>query len=207
MKSQMNHSVVAALALLLVPGTAAAAELVLIPGELGVPAYHEGTGHTSDGAWTGTIFWRSPDCVPKNTDMLALHFELLDPDVSAQCPLIVEGFAILEGGALFPTFVQLRNPEGQTVPIWFVSGPDILAARADGVLTFRDLQKAPSLRKGTADRYQVELVTTDLGQVRNTLATRWLDDHPEITFSIHTVHNDNGQYKVDITFEEKNEDK
>jgi len=200
----MNHSAVIALALLLVASAAPAADLLMIPDELQVPAYHEGTGHTSDGAWTGTIFWRSPDCVPRNTDMLALHYELLDPEVSAQCPMIVEGFAIVDDGALFPRYVQMWNPERETIPIWFVSGPDILAARADGVLKFRDLQKAPSLRMGTADWYQVELIMTGSGQIRNTIATGWLDDEPNVTFTVHTVHNSWGQYKVNITFDENN---
>ncbi len=65
-----------------------------------------GTGHTDDGALTGTIFIRSGD-IPDEAMMVGPSKELLDnPEASAQWPLLLEGFGILNwfGGHGWPSY-------------------------------------------------------------------------------------------------------
>jgi len=202
------HPVTALLAFFTIPCVAQAAEVRLIPGQQDLPFYTRGSGHTDDGSLAAAVMLRSPDCIPKDADMIYPDVDLMDSKLSRKCPLLVEGFSIWEEGAIQPIHIQIWNPEGTTIPVWFISGPDLIEGWRDGRLTFKDYIAAPSLYTGTADCYFEVTVMNGQSEVRTTIATGWLDDNPDTTFTVHAVHYDNmltgeKQYKVDITFNEK----
>ena len=74
---------------------------------------------------------------------------LADPD-APQWPMLVEGFGVFYYENIqIPTYHQVRNQPGVTLPIWFVSGDDMLKAWEDGYVTYKELKDAPSRFTGT----------------------------------------------------------
>ncbi len=115
-----------------------------IQGEPGTLVFH-------DDAWAAIPFERSPDCVPRDFNLL-VYF---DYPRAYECALTVEGFEIwkqspeTEDG---PIHVQ-SNGKG-TVPVWFVPWPTLQGALADNMRTMVELEGLPGLLKGTAAYYK-----------------------------------------------------
>ena len=192
-----------AVALLLMAGVATAAENRSIPDEYQPPLFATGTGHTEDGALAGTVFIRSGD-IPDNAMMVGPSRELLDDPDAPQWPLLVEGFGVFYYENIqIPTFHQVRNQPGVTLPIWFVSGDDMLNAWADGYVTYKELKDAPSRFTGTVtDFFEVQTVGR-LGWETVQHATGFLDDDPSVTFTIDSVIINSGwaHYSSKINFD------
>lgn len=184
------------LALVLLAGAARAAERLLIPQDLSVPLYIRGFDDVKAG-WTATIFYRPPDCVPNNYNLLS------GPafDINPKCPLLMEGFALWEEGAPAPSQVVLDNVEGEQVPIYFVEIPELYAGIADGKLTVNELEKMDSLLVGSADFYHEVFHPLDAAgnyQI-SILASGTLDDGR--SFYLHCEVNP-ANYNVTVRFEQ-----
>jgi hypothetical protein len=151
MKSRVLLTAVCILTLVLFPGIAGAAERVLIPDEMDLPWYAAGLGHSQDGAWVASVFYRPLDTVPEDALVSPLTF-YYDIDSEA-CPLRVEGFAVFEEGASLPISSILQNRPGEVVEICFISREDFVAANKDGKVTVGETRKMPSLVVGLADFY------------------------------------------------------
>jgi hypothetical protein len=114
-----------------------------------------------DGDWAAIVFYRAPECVPTDFNLLLFFdFPAFDPATGfypgfLRCPdLRVHGFE------LWPT-ARLEDPaprmilfqgEGDT-PVWFVLWSELKPVVNGGHLTMLDLEDTnlmPSLRKGTA---------------------------------------------------------
>lgn len=122
-----------------------------------VPFYAriERGGVITDGEWVAVIFYRPPDCVPDD-------FNLLDffdaPRVFGCQPYTTDGFSIWKNGPdVDPAPLKSHLHGLGSVPVWFVSWPDMEAGLADDALTIVDLEDMPSLMAGTAGFYTEEL--------------------------------------------------
>jgi len=192
-------------ALVLLSGAANAADRFLIPEQMGLPFYARGLGHTDDGSWVVTAFYRPLEWVPKNFNLLAMFDFNIDPN----CPLLVEGFAILEAGGFSPIQEQLQNVPGVLMPICFAEGTEYLKAMANGKATFQELMRMESLLIGWADFYHETLQPLDpsdpLGKaVGNMVASGFLEDgrsfyvHSHVIFMQGEVKD--AQYNVTVRF-------
>jgi len=124
----------------------------------GIPAYARvGTMvnqfYHADG-WLAIPFFRDPDCVPDDFNMLEL-FDFPDEDGPGAfaCPLQHAGHYLVEAGAEPGTFPRLYVSSGDAVPFWFVRWSDFQDAMADGRVTLPDV-RAMSPRKGTATHFR-----------------------------------------------------
>lgn len=72
------------------------------------------------------------------------------------CPLLMDGFILIEPDAPLGTFPHQANLQGDQVPFWFVSWEEFQAAMQDGVVTRKDLEGMDPV-KGVAHRYQETL--------------------------------------------------
>lgn len=114
--------------------------------------FERGLIHT-DGEWAAIAFYRPPDCVRADFNLLDLFDVPAAFGCNAEEPYLV-GFGIFQGGPFDPPIQSrlLSDPE-QIMPIWFVSWSDLSAAIADDDLTITELEDLPSLVKGGATFY------------------------------------------------------
>ncbi len=145
----------AALAALLPASQAAAATRLEVPEESPGPPFYARINaplhvpHTDE--WAAIVFYRNPACVPPAFNLLRFF---AGPSAFA-CPLTVEGFEIWEDGPGQNPAPRMSHLRGTgSVPIWFVSWPQLQAAAADGVLTVAELQGLPSLVIGSGSPFR-----------------------------------------------------
>jgi hypothetical protein len=98
-----------------------------------------------DDEWAVIPFWRSPDAIPPDFDLLD-YFD----ESAAQSPLAVSGFAVFDD--VGPIVSEARG-EG-AVPVWFVRWPELREAISDGDLRIGELASLSSLRRGLASVYE-----------------------------------------------------
>lgn len=148
------------LALLILAGIVLADIRVAIPGDIEPLAYisPEGPGFEpgviNDGTWAAIPFYRSPQCIPADFNLM----DWFDPDLDpADCPLLVEGFAIWPGDSIegLPRSTQLSGVD--EVPVWFFEWSEVQDAMADGVLTIGELASLDSRIVGSASVYEEQL--------------------------------------------------
>jgi hypothetical protein len=110
----------------------------------------------SAGEWSAIPFYRPPDCVPDDFNLL-LMFDI--PDVFSCGPVTSVGFAVWKNGpTIDPAPIHGEFHGLGAVPVWFVHTDELLAAVFDdGVLTVPELEGLTSLRKGTASYYHETL--------------------------------------------------
>src|SRR5262249_30561728 len=110
-------------------------------------------GVIQDGEWAAIPFYRPPECVPVDFNLLDWY----DASLAAlDCPFLLEGFIVLPDPTdTFPRSSELHGLGA--VPIWFVKWSELQDAMAGGELTILDLALLPSLRIGTATMYQEQL--------------------------------------------------
>ncbi len=122
----------------------------------GVPAYAriQQGGVIQDGTWAAIVFYRVPECVPPDFNLLSF----LDAPRAFGCALTVRGFEIWKNGP--PPLsadqgpIQSESRGLGAVPVWFVKWTELQTAIADGILTVSEMRTLPSLRIGTASFYQ-----------------------------------------------------
>lgn len=114
--------------------------------------FERGLIHT-DGEWAAIAFYRPPECIRSDFNLL----DFFDAPTAFGCyasePYLV-GFGIFQGGPFDPPIQsRLQSNPGQIMPVWFVSWSELRAAIADDTLTIGDLEALPSLVKGGATFY------------------------------------------------------
>jgi hypothetical protein len=109
-------------------------------------------GVINDGEWAAIPFYRPPEFVPPNFNLM----DWFDPALE-DCPILVEGFVVFPGTEPtgFPRSSQLRGTGA--VPVWFVKWDELQAAMSDGELTILELASLDSLIVGTASKFEEEL--------------------------------------------------
>jgi hypothetical protein len=110
--------------------------------------------HTEDLAVV--FFYRSPDCVPSNFNLLDyLDFTPAFPGGPPRpflCDLQIEGSGFWHSLDDVAPALQFLHGIG-AVPAWFFAWPELEAAAADGVLTISELAELPSLQVGEASSF------------------------------------------------------
>lgn len=111
-----------------------------------------------DGDWLAIPFYRDPDCIPSDFNLLDFyHFPSEMGAGAFDCPLLVEGIAYTEPDAPPNTFPKRVTMEGLgAVPVWFVPRSRIEPAIADNMLTLPELVALEPLR-GAATSFDEEL--------------------------------------------------
>lgn len=106
----------------------------------------------SDGEYVAIPFYRDPECVPPDFNLLeGLHPPGPEGPGAFGCELMVDGHFIIESDAPLGTF-PIRAVTNGPAPVWFVPWSELEAAIADGQLTMPELLALNPLR-GTADRF------------------------------------------------------
>ncbi len=163
-RTARNLSLAAPLALVLLAGIANADQFLLIPEQYpGFPMYSRGIATrgvpTELSDWCSSVFYRPPECVPEDFNLLTVvDFDLLDASSAAVCPFVMEGFALWKDGEdpeiNRPYYWELREAEGATVPLWFFTTEDKYRAIQNGVLKIQEFDKMGSLLKGRARHFR-----------------------------------------------------
>ena len=160
----------AALFTLIGAGSAGAQVRLRVPGESpGIPAYAQFGFDPlvgdffilQDEEWAAIPFYRGPDCVPADFNLINVVDFTPDPDFGLSvfgCPLTVAGFEVwpAHGPATQPMSSNLKGPvqEYPFVAVYLVKYDELLAAMTDGVLTIGELDALPSLEIGQATFFQ-----------------------------------------------------
>ncbi len=152
-----------------------------------------------DGEWAAIAFYRPPDCI--RTDFNLLDFMDIPAafDCSAPEPYLI-GFGIFKGEV--PIQSKLQLAPGQTVPVWFVRWSELHAAIADDSLTIGELAALPSLLKGEARFYTETLHPAGAAQqtMISIVALGFLADGREFTFRATGTKEENRLNHVAIEF-------
>jgi hypothetical protein len=146
------------LAMLLLTGGVFAAQQVRVDSEGEVPFYARfGTNEIfDDSGHTVIIFYRPPDCIPADFNMMDFfHFpDANGPGAFACQPATTDGYEMWEGEpGSGPAPVRAQLWGRGAVPVWFVDTAQLQALiDDDGVVTIGDLESLSPL-KGTAEKY------------------------------------------------------
>lgn len=116
-----------------------------------------------DGTWAAIAFYFEPhDVLPSPVDPDD-PFNLLDfydfriwSDLGAQLPMTVSGFWLWDVSIPMPVQINLHG--NGAVPVWFVSWAELQMAIADRNLSVPELETLSSLKMGTAEVYNEELL-------------------------------------------------
>ncbi len=148
-----------------------AAVRVTVPGEVpGIPVYAQFAYDPiigdlfilHDEKWTAIPFYRGPDCVPPDFNLIDGADFTPDPDYGLRvfgCPLTVAGFEVwpvYDPATTAPLSTVLMGPVQPYpfVAVYLVNNDELLAAVADGLLTIGELEALPSLKIGHATFFQ-----------------------------------------------------
>jgi hypothetical protein len=150
-----------------------------------------------DGEWAAIAFYRIPECVPGDFNLL----DFFDVPRSFDCPFLAEGFEIWQNGPpedLAP--LQSKLTGAGAVPVWFVRWGELSAAVADDVLTMDELHRMASLTQGIATFFQETLhpAQPDRQTMTTVVATGVLDDGR--SFRYHATETGGTVRSVEIVF-------
>jgi hypothetical protein len=114
--------------------------------------------HTEE--WAVVIFYRTPECVPADFNLL----DFFDPPPRPfLCALQIEGHSNWRSvDDPFPADIHLQGTGA--VPLWFVRWPELQAAVADDKLTVAELSALPSLLMGSASFFNHSIRNSIRGQ-------------------------------------------
>ena len=181
---------------LLTPQAALANMRIDNGGEVPYYARLERGGIFTDDGWAVIVFYRPPDCIPSD-------FNLLDffdfANVWGCKPTTTDGFEIWKNGPGIDMAPLQQEMHGKgDVPVWFVDTQELEAAITDDVLTIGELEGLPSLQVGTASFYHETLHPWG-GSVKNHLvfnAHGLLEDGSKfIVLAEHTESNFNANIR------------
>jgi hypothetical protein len=107
--------------------------------------------------WVAIPFYRSPDLVPADFNLLDF-FHVPGPGGPGAfaAPLLMTGSVLIEADAPLGTFPKQVELRGTGTPVWFVRSGAFHAAVGDGVLTIAELRSLAPLQ-GTTTRYHETL--------------------------------------------------
>jgi hypothetical protein len=114
---------------------------------------HQPPHFLHDGEWAAIVFYREPNCVPADFNLL-LFF---DSPAAFACPLTVKGANLWEGEphTLAPK-IAISTGSG-LVPVWFVPLESVNNAIRDSVMTIGELAGLEGRLVGSAKQFDEEL--------------------------------------------------
>ncbi|MFO7698627.1 MAG: hypothetical protein R6X16_15945 [Anaerolineae bacterium] len=134
--------------LLVVPAPSQAAVRIDNDGQVPYYAHISFTEIYTDGEWVGIVFYRLPECVPADFNLL----DFFDFAHAWACMATTDGFEVWEtapGVDQAPMHQILRGLG--SVPVWFVRLDELDSAIGDGYLGMEELSFLPSLLVGSAE--------------------------------------------------------
>ncbi len=156
----------------------------------GIPAYARAFPGLNqffhDGEWLAIPFYRSPDHIPADFNLLDF-FDFPGPDGPGAfaTPILAGGFYMIEPNAPLGTFPLVAVSSGTAVPIWFVKWSDYQAAMTDNVVTIAELRAMQPV-KGVASTFAETLKPrVDAHLVIINASGRLADGR---TFDLHVTH-------------------
>lgn len=125
-----------------------------------IPIYGTAKG---DEEWMVVVFYRPPDCVPADFNLLDFFHEASgdDPGAVGCGPPTVDGYQIWSEPPGPGAQLISAELDGQGVPIWFVPTSNWAEATSDRQLTIEELSSV-STRKGEATAFH-EVTRADIG--------------------------------------------
>ncbi len=153
-----------------------------------------------DGEWAAVAFYRPPECIRADFNLLDFMDMPAAFDCNAPEPYLI-GFGIFKGEV--PIQSKLQLVPGQTMPVWFVRWPELQAAIADDELTIGELAALPSLLKGQATFYTETLHPAGAAQqtMISIVASGFLADGRKFIFQATGTKEENRLNHVKIEFE------
>lgn len=151
-----------------------------------------------DDGWLAIPFYRDPGCIPPDFNMLEL-FDFPGPDGPGAfaCPLLMQGFMLIEPDAPLGTFPRQVVLTGAAVPFWFVPWNEFQAAAIDGEVTIGELSALGPVI-GLADRYHEMLKPRETDHAIVIDARGTLEDGRSFQFSV--MHLDDRTRSVQVRF-------
>lgn len=150
--------------------------------------------------WLAIPFYREPDCIPPDFDLLGLYHFSSESDPGAfGCPLLLEGVAYIEPDAppnSFPKHVTMQGLGA--VPVWFVPMERFEPAVADEELTLAEL-KALDPQFGTATSFKEELRPRAEDHNIDIASEGTLNDGRSFRFNL--LHTGDTIERIEIAFE------
>jgi hypothetical protein len=128
-----------------------------IPDEDPGPPFYARVGMQffDNGKWLAIPFYRPPECVPPDFNLLEFfHFPGPAGPGAFACPVLMSGRLLIEADAPLGTFPRKVWLQGGNVPVWFVASDLFAAAAADGQLTIGELESLQPL-KGVASYHEM----------------------------------------------------
>lgn len=156
----------------------------------GIPAYARAFPGLNqffhDGEWLAIPFYRSPDDVPADFNLLDFfHFPGPGGPGAFATPILTSGFYMIEPNAPLGTFPLVAISTGTDVPIWFVKWADYQEAMKDSEVTIAELRAMNPLI-GTASTFSETLKPRVENHLVVINAKGMLEDGR--TFSLHVTH-------------------
>jgi hypothetical protein len=144
----------------------------------------------SDGEWAAIVFYRDPDCVPANFNLL-LFF---DAPAAFSCPLAVHGTSFWHEPFIGAPKIASSSGDG-AVPVWFVPLEAVNQATQDGFLSVGELARLEGLLVGYADKFNEVLhpspLPPELGGGGH--------PNPKLTLNAHGQLEDGRQFNLHIS--------
>lgn len=145
----------------------------------------------SDGEWAAIVFYRDPDCVPADFNLLFFF----DPPTAFGCALTVEGASLWQGAPFNGAPKIVTSSGSGAVPVWFVPVSAIDPALQDGVLTIGELAGLEGLLVGHAYHFNETLhphpLPPELGGGGH--------PNPKLILNAHGSLEDGRRFKLHIT--------
>ncbi len=185
--------------LLAVPGVVQAADRVPETSN-DLPFYarlERGLIHT-DGKWAAIAFYRPPDCIRGDFNLL----DFFDVPAAFGCNApepYLSGFLIVKDTELFIQS-RLQLVPGRIMPVWFVSWPELESAINDDDLTIGELKAVPSLLQGWATFYTETLHPLGMAQQTKSelVALGYLEDGRKFSYQVSETHSELRHVKIEF---------
>ena len=153
-----------------------------------------------DGDWLAIPFYRNPDCIPPDFNLLSFYDFPSEAGAGAfSCELIVEGTAYTEPDSppdVFPARVVMSGL-GE-VPVWFVPWSDLEGAISAGVLTLSELRALDPI-VGAASTFEEDLLPRAENHRIQIESSGALDDGRAFRFDV--IHVGESTEHIEISFE------
>lgn len=162
----------------------AAERLPMTSNDLPFYARIERIGAITDGEWVAIAFYRPPECIRSDFNLL----DFFDIPAAYGCNAAepyLDGFGIFKNGPLEgPIQSRLQTVPGRIMPVWFVTWSELEAAIADDALYIGELAALPSLLRGGATFYSETLHPLNAAQAGNIniVASGSLEDGREFVY-------------------------
>jgi hypothetical protein len=153
--------------------------------------YHAPPFVFNDGAWGAILFYRDPECVPEDFNLV----QFFDAPTAFDCELNSQGFSLWQREAMSGAPKITTTTGNGAVPVWFVPVEALNGVTQDGDLTIGELEGLDVLLVGHADLFEETLqphsLPPDMGGGGHPI--------PKLILNAHGQLEDGRQFSLHIT--------